>query len=150
MAQERNRRKVKNFLLDPLSQLRSAFAIFAVAFIAIALVFGSSIYQVTDIMKTLAAFAPEATGASDVAANARFSLLLTFGLTMLSLLFASVFLATAITHRYLGPMVPIKRYVKELLDGKYDSRLTLRKNDQFQDLADDLNKLAEKLNAKQN
>jgi signal transduction histidine kinase len=64
---------------------------------------------------------------------------------MLSLLFGSIFLALTITHRYLGPMVQIRRHVRSLRDGNYDSIIVLRKNDEFRDIADDLNILAVKL-----
>jgi signal transduction histidine kinase len=47
------------------------------------------------------------------------------------------------THRLLGPMIPIARHLKALKEGFYSHRLKLRKKDALQELADQLNELAE-------
>jgi len=49
------------------------------------------------------------------------------------------------SHRIFGPTVPIRRHIGALLSGDYQSRITLRKRDEFKDIAMDLNRLAEKL-----
>jgi len=50
----------------------------------------------------------------------------------------------AYTHRMIGPFQPFKRHVDQLLAGRYDSRVVLRKNDlqTFDEFADKLNQLA--------
>lgn len=50
-----------------------------------------------------------------------------------------------IDHRIYGPMVPICRYVDRLCDGDVSTRLQIRKNDEFKELVEKLNRLAEKL-----
>ena len=50
-------------------------------------------------------------------------------------------------HRMLGPAVAIRRQVRALLDGDYASRVGIRKGDAFAELAEDLNRLAESLEA---
>jgi len=49
------------------------------------------------------------------------------------------------THGLIGPVLPIMRHVKALQEGLYSHRVKLRKHDAFQELAGDLNELAEVL-----
>lgn len=61
----------------------------------------------------------------------------------------STAIAIVMTHRLIGPTIAFRRHIKSLSDGKYDSRITLRKADAFSELAEDLNQLAAKLEAQQ-
>ena len=45
----------------------------------------------------------------------------------------------------IGPTLPIMRHIRALKDGFYSQRVKLRRYDCFQELADELNKLAETL-----
>lgn len=54
-------------------------------------------------------------------------------------------LSLVYTHRIFGPIVQIRQHVNRLVNGDYSSRIFLRDNDQFKQLATDLNSLAEKL-----
>jgi HAMP domain-containing protein len=49
------------------------------------------------------------------------------------------------SHRVFGPMVPIRRLIGELQAGNYSARGKLRKPDEFQDVMNDLNQLAQTL-----
>lgn len=48
----------------------------------------------------------------------------------------------AYAHRLVGPMVPFRRHIEALKNGDYGSRIHLRKQDAFGDVAEDLNELA--------
>ena len=50
-----------------------------------------------------------------------------------------------LTHRYYGPLVSIEKFVDQVADGDYSSRVSLRKRDELQRLATRLNSMAEKL-----
>lgn len=63
----------------------------------------------------------------------------------LIIMFYTVF---KLTHRYYGPLVSILRFLKELQAGNYTARIKLRKKDELQELADNLNLLAETLQKK--
>jgi len=54
------------------------------------------------------------------------------------------------THRLIGPLRPFTRHVESLADGDYSSRVNLRKGDleMYNEYAEKLNTLAEKLEAK--
>jgi hypothetical protein len=51
-------------------------------------------------------------------------------------------------HRIYGPMVPIRAHVKKLIDGDYKARVRVRTGDEFKELVQDLNVLAEMLDTK--
>ncbi len=53
--------------------------------------------------------------------------------------------AILISHRIAGPLVRIKRALAQMRDGDYNVSVILRKHDQLKDVADLINKLAEKL-----
>lgn len=70
---------------------------------------------------------------------------------MLSLLLLAVYAAlvivvsTIFTHRLIGPTLPIKRHITALQQGRYGQRVVLRRHDGLQDVAEELNLLAEAL-----
>lgn len=51
-------------------------------------------------------------------------------------------------HRIYGPMVPIRAHVKNLINGEYKARVRIRTGDEFKELVQDLNILAEMLDTK--
>lgn len=51
------------------------------------------------------------------------------------------------SHRIFGPEVSLRRQIDALCKGEYDTRITLRKRDEFKEVADDLNRLAEILSS---
>ena len=59
-------------------------------------------------------------------------------------------LGLLMSHKIFGPIVALRNFVAELNDGKYSGLVNTRKNDdaQIRALAEELNTLAKKLNAK--
>ncbi len=49
------------------------------------------------------------------------------------------------THRLVGPTVAFRRHVESIRNGDFSSRIVLRKNDAFLEVARELNELAEML-----
>ena len=49
------------------------------------------------------------------------------------------------SFRIFGPLVAVYRHLRALIDGEYTSRVRLRRHDEFTDLANQLNHLAEVL-----
>jgi HAMP domain-containing protein len=68
---------------------------------------------------------------------------LMWGMCVLGLF--SMILWVIYSHRIFGPVVPIRRHLARLIAGNYDEKMTLRKNDEFKEIARDLNRLAEVL-----
>src|SRR6185503_13559923 len=50
---------------------------------------------------------------------------------------------TIYSHRLFGPTVPIRKHLSALKSGDYSSRIHLRRRDEFKQIADELNDLAE-------
>lgn len=65
-----------------------------------------------------------------------------FFLSFLILTYGAVF---KLTHRYYGPLVAIYRFLDQMEQGVYSSRVTIRKNDELVELVQKLNSLADKL-----
>lgn len=53
-----------------------------------------------------------------------------------------------LTHKVAGPLVRIRAALAQLTEGRFDIRVTLRKGDALNELADDINRLAESLRAR--
>ncbi len=141
----KSRRKLKNILIAPKAQFRTAITIFIVGFLFISAVFGITLYQLHDLINTLVDLAGNSEEASMATRHMGAVLISTYIFLLLSFLCSTLFLAITITHRYLGPAVAIRRHIHRLIEGNYEQPLRLRKNDQFKDLAEDLNRLTEKL-----
>lgn len=146
MPKASNRRHLKNLVQKPSLQYRHAVYYFAF------MVVGAILIQVL-ILGTLQRFMIETLLASGVdplrvqdALNAElrgYMLRITLLFPVLGL--GAMFLALRMTHRFLGPQVPIRRHIQALAAGNYGSRCRVRKGDELQELVDDLNTLAEAL-----
>lgn len=56
--------------------------------------------------------------------------------------------AILLSHRVAGPLVRIKRSLERIAEGDYEFPLKLRKDDELKDVAERINKLAQKLSGK--
>lgn len=70
--------------------------------------------------------------------------------TYIAVIAAAFMLGTTVvsvlyTHRLVGPTYAFRRHLKSLIEGRYEVRTVLRKNDAFTEVAADLNALAEHL-----
>jgi len=138
-------RKASSFLLKPVLQLKLALYVLllSLTFVLITLLFGKLYFEqtyVTLIENTTQAEYVQAVITQQLHNFKILSLQLLAVYTVLVLLLAAVY-----THHMIGPMRPIIRHVKALKDGFYSRRVKLRRNDCFQELADELNTLAETL-----
>ena len=145
----RPRRKMLNFLLAPKPQFQMAAVIFGVGFVSISLLFGLMLYRVHDLIGSLAEMSTNPAETLAATSWTGSILLITYLSLLVAFLFSAILLSLAITHRYHGPMVPIHRHIKRLIEGNYEEKVYLRKNDQFKEVADDLNVLTDRLKAGQ-
>jgi hypothetical protein len=142
-------RKARGLLLKPALQLKLALYVLllSLTFVLITVLFGKLYFEqtfVTLVENTTQAEYIQAVITRQIHSFKSLSLLLLAVYTVLM-----VVLATVYTHRLFGPTLPITRHVKALKDGFYGHRVKLRRYDCFQELADELNALAETLEKRQ-
>ena len=49
------------------------------------------------------------------------------------------------SHRIVGPIYHLQKHLEKMIEGNYKEKLKFRKNDEFQYLAETVNRLQEKL-----
>lgn len=132
------KRKLSNILINPGFQLKAAFLIFwsglciGAANIALFYLFIQALQErnPTDAALVDEALSKMMLGAIVVTA------LLSFAATAVSIF---------ITHRAAGPAYHIKKVIEKIRAGETNARVNLRKNDEFQDVAQSFNKMADEL-----
>jgi len=139
----KNRRKLKNLVQKPSLQYRYAvlFFFFTVTGAVVAQILLVASFQRSIVRSLLAA------GVDPLLLQMAISDQLRIYTLRIALLFpvlglAALYLALKITHRFLGPQVPIRRHIAALIEGNYGSSCHLRKGDELQELTEDLNELA--------
>ena len=132
---QQHRRKWKNLLIAPKEQLRTGAALFFVGFGLMSTLFGV-------VLSNLSTSLADGTTTLE---DARITLWIAYGIFCTGFFCSALYQAVRITHRYLGPMVAIRRQLKAMREGNFSERMKLREGDEFTDVADDLNALAEKL-----
>ena len=68
-----------------------------------------------------------------------------FFLLFIMVMFFTIF---KLTHRYYGPLVSIGRFLDQMIKGNYSARVSIRKKDELQQIAQKLNELAGELEKK--
>ncbi len=141
----KNRRSL--YLIEPYKQLR-----FGIMFISINVIFALLMiivfgYYLWDIFEAINEYfkldhSQEMMTASKLAEP----LGIFIGLVVLFII-STLYLSARYTHQIYGPLVSIRRYLDDLLEGKNPKPIKLRANDQLHDLVDRLNKLADLSNA---
>ncbi len=145
MVKQQDHRSLKNFFIKPREQLRYATILFSGAATLL------SVYVImvlTSMVTSLGSLAqqydlpPELLSALTKSIGSAAVFIGVFGL-IISL--GMLAIGVTLSHRIFGPMIPIQRLVSDLKNGDYTARGSLRKNDEFKDLMNDLNELAETL-----
>jgi hypothetical protein len=70
-------------------------------------------------------------------------------LVMVFLLPVFVLDTVKLSHRFAGPVMSLRRAMREVAEGKPARKIQFRKNDFWHELADDYNAIADRLNGKQ-
>ncbi len=141
----KSQRRIANFLLQPLVQLKLGLLNVVLSLIFVVSL-GAYAYgrfkQFADVVATL-------TQANDEIARMLASYLNGVGATALaaSVVFVIINLAASvyITHRLVGPTIAFRRHIRRLYDGDFRVKTKLRASDAFSEVADDLNRLSDRL-----
>ncbi len=141
----RNQRSMKNILLRPDFQLKYSFYFVGMTLVMMGAVFLLFLLSLEDMISTLAIvyrIEPEVIGAIQQSLKTA-----TFTTITVAVLFGviSVSLGIILTHRLVGPMVPIRRLIRQLNDGEYGVQGRLRTKDDYQEVMNELNQLSKTL-----
>lgn len=144
-----NQRKVKNFLLQPMLQVR-----IGLYNVVLSAAFGMAVFGLLHIqhqrtegmLQNLGHLAVDETVQREIEKLQR-DQVLWFGSVTVIFVAASVLMSIVFTHRLVGPSYAFRRHLTELAAGNYAARVNLRRDDAFLEVADDLNRLAATLEA---
>lgn len=149
--QQRKNRLLTSIIIDPFRQIKFGvyMIIISLAFvISSACIFVSAFYdQYNHVMGIFNIVDPEIQWEiilNDVFYTNAIRLLIFFIVFLISIFF----IVFRLTHRYYGPLVSIERFVEDMTEGNYRSRVSIRSKDELQDLVTKLNNLADVLESK--
>ncbi len=140
-----HKRKLSNFLLQPLLQIRLGLYAIILSLIfsgTLAVIIYTNFFRFYDLILELTDLR------EDVEVLLRSyvqGMTVWIALAMVIYFFITVGVSIFFTHRLVGPTYAFRRHVRELIRGNYSSRVILRKDDAFQEVAEDLNELANTL-----
>lgn len=138
----KNQRQIKNILVNPGIQFRLFVPYLVMLAIATLLLNGVLFFIVSTVYQVFPDMTPEQ---SDELNRTLFRSVIVSAVGLSIMAFLGFVLTTVLSHRLLGPLVPIRRHIQKLIEGRYEDRLRLRKKDELHFLADDINALTEKL-----
>ncbi|MDX9731188.1 MAG: hypothetical protein RBT63_05405 [Bdellovibrionales bacterium] len=138
-------RSMKNILLRPQFQLKYSFYFVGMTLVTMGTVFLLFLLSLDDMITTLAvrySIEPEIIAAIQQSLKTA-----TFTTISVAGLFGaiSISLGIILTHRLVGPMIPIRRLIRQLEEGEYGKQGALRSKDDYQEVMSDLNLLSQKL-----
>jgi len=137
------KRRVRNFLLQPLIQIK-------LGLYSILLAVGFSVAVGAILWLNLAKFAQIVLQLTDVEDEV-YDLLNSYmadtrwwlALAIVAFLVANIMVSIFFTHRLIGPTIAFRRHIRSLAEGRYNARTYLRRGDAFAEVADELNHLSE-------
>ena len=138
-------RSLKNLVLKPEFQLKYSFFFVGLTLMVMGGVFLLFLFSLEDMIRTVAViYRIESDVVTAIQASIHTATYTTLGI---ALIFAvlSVSLGVILTHRLVGPMIPIQRLIQQLNAGEYGATGKLRDRDDYKEIMDDLNRLSHTL-----
>lgn len=142
------KRRLSNFLLQPILQTRIGAYCIILSFIFTGIIAGIVYFH----LGRLFGFIIEMTDAPEEVQTIILSYLASIQTWVYLTLGCYILLVMAIsiwyTHRLVGPMVAFKKHFEALQQGNFAHRTNLRKNDAFHEAANELNRATEMLGSR--
>ncbi|OQW50440.1 MAG: hypothetical protein A4S09_01205 [Proteobacteria bacterium SG_bin7] len=142
------KRKIKNFVIAPGFQFRFSlyFVLMGVSVIG---VFISQIFIKIEELKTKVAIVPEIKFTDQYAIVSGLDYIMVKAVvTVFSYALFCLIFSIVVSHRIAGPMLVINRYIRDLIDGRFDVPRGLRKSDELSSVMDNLKELEQVLKQK--
>lgn len=143
-----NRRKVRNFLINPKYQLRYAFWTVASGLFLVGMYSIILYSKIKENYTLLVALSPMDDAAKMQLYLELNEIMIKLGIASAAFLFLMAFLALVVSHRTVGALYHFKRVFDEVREGRMGARIHLRPRDDFQEVAQSFNEMMEKIGPK--
>jgi methyl-accepting chemotaxis protein len=138
----RKQRRLKNYLINPRVQFRF-FTPYLVQLVMVATLIEGILYYNSRILReAIPQVGPESTL---LISEMFMKLAVASAVALVFIAVVGFAILLVQSHRLLGPIVPITRFIRGLANGELEQDLILRKNDDLKQVADELNNLAQVL-----
>ncbi len=144
----RKDRKLRNTVIEPFKQFKIGVYIIITTFVFIVCagyLFMSSFWQQYQHVMSIFEVVDPNLQWEMVTNDVFFANIIKVSALFLLFMLLTMAMVFKLTHRYYGPLVSIEKFVDQVADGDYSSRVSLRKRDELQRLATKLNTMATNL-----
>lgn len=145
MSKLKHQRKIVNILINPTFQMRMALRFIIIYLVVTGLLQAYFIFELNDYINKFIEVFPVTTEQHlllhDIAINTVIVMSLTLAVGALSIFAMSVFYS----HKIAGPIYVLKNNIQQLMEKNYSIRTHFREGDEFNEIADALSQLADKL-----
>lgn len=143
----KHNRKIRNFLLMPKVQLRYMYYLLALTTAPMLLLLTYTVVQFQRLRLESAVFdLPSA--ALTLMDDTLFRLSVAFAICLILVVLMVLYGTIVASHRFVGPMFVINRYIEAMKNGDYELQRELRKDDEMKETFALLKQLAEQLREK--
>ena len=145
MPAQQQQRKLKNFFLQPLLQIRLGLYSVLLAVFFSSIIFSILYLNLIDVATIIQTLTDSGSGTR--ALFHEYISQTTWSIVSLILVFvaSSIMISVTYTHKLVGPTVAFRHHLQKLRQGNFKDRIALRKGDAFGEIAWELNQLTELL-----
>jgi nitrate/nitrite-specific signal transduction histidine kinase len=141
----KNPRKIKNFLLMPKIQLRYMYYILAINIAPMAALIAYTAVQFQKLRLEVSVFDNLPTPLTDAIDGTVAHLSLAFVACFVMVLILVIYGTIVASHRFVGPMFVINRYITAMKEGDFQTQRELRKDDEMKETFELLKQLGQQL-----
>jgi len=141
----KSQRKFKNFIINPQYQMKYIFWLTFTGLFLVVLNASVFYHYISENYAILVELSPMTDEAKNQLYAELRDLIWVLGSVSLFFLVATSILGVIYSHRSAGPLYHFKRIFTEITQGKTESRVRLRPNDDFQDVAQAFNSMMDQI-----
>ena len=142
-AASKAKRRVRNFVLQPLLQVKIGLYSIVLSLLFAAALAWIVYYNFAGLVNSVVLLTDAEDEVRDLFMDYWRGTQLWVYLSFFIYLAATVTLSILYTHRLVGPTIAFRRHIRLLREGRYNARTYLRRGDAFAEVAEELNRLSE-------
>ncbi|MCB9229417.1 MAG: hypothetical protein H6618_07385 [Deltaproteobacteria bacterium] len=140
---ERKKRKLRNYFLQPLLQIRLGLYSILLTILFSATIMMILYLNLEDFTTILLALTDSESEIRELFSEYISQTIWWVLILVLIFIITSISVSVVYTHKLVGPTIAFRSQIEKLRHGEFQSRITLRKGDGFQEVADEINLLTE-------